>query len=332
MKILRFSILPSVFLIMVSGFLFDGKASPKRIEGTFLQFEPWMMKLDSASWRCELDAMRRAGIDLIIIQWLLYENRRFIPADSSSEDPLELIMDYADEQNMKVFVGLATEERWHERLTVPRYLDRISTINKRLADLAWAKYGRHRAFAGWYIPQELRYAEYSAGNIETLRSFYRSQSDHCRSISGGKVVSISPVLPAPGEGPEPEKYADVLGEILLGSGIDVIFLQDGVGAHRGRKGPEEIVSYFRSMRKICRKSRVSLWADVEIFKRKAHSSGSEPASIERIRRQIEAETPFVEGLAMFDFFHYMSPCRGEAQRELYEKFILLMQNEDSSLP
>ena len=37
-------------------------------------------------------------------------------------------------------------------------------------------------------------------------------------------------------------------------------------------------------------------------------------------RQLEAVAPHVERIVTFDFFHYISPFRGAAQRELYEGY------------
>jgi hypothetical protein len=148
-----------------------------------------MMNMDAAAWRDEMDAMRRTGIDLVIIQWLEHENMRFFPADSAACDPTRVILEYADEHGMRVFLGLATIDRWRERITYPRYLDRAAALSMRLADQAWASYGR------------------------------------------------------------------------------------------------------------------------------------EPASVERILKQIDAESPFVTSFVMFDFFHYMSPRRGAAQKKLYEDYL-----------
>jgi len=292
------------------------------VEGTFIQYEQWMMKLDREAWRLELDAMREAGITLVIVQWLEFQNVRFIPADPSAPDPTDIILDYADEHGMRVFVGLHTEDRWHERFSVPRYLDRAAAMSLRLADLAWARYGDHASFAGWYIPQEPRFAEYGREHLDLLRGFYRRQSDRCREISGGKPVAISPALSAPRDRPEPERFRAVFAGLLSGAGVDMVLLQDGIGAHRGEYDFDaKVVPYFRAMRDACREAGVELWSDIEIFQRKRASRGSEPARIERIRRQIDAAAPFVEGFVMFDFFHYMSPRRGEAQKKLFEDYL-----------
>ena len=40
----------------------DGAQWGIRLEGTFIQYQPWMTNLHERAWRQELDAMRRAEI------------------------------------------------------------------------------------------------------------------------------------------------------------------------------------------------------------------------------------------------------------------------------
>jgi hypothetical protein len=294
-------------------------ASRRRIEGTFVQYQSWMMGMDEAAWRRELDAMRGAGIELVIVQWLEHENERFIPADSAACDPTRVILEYADGHGMRVFLGLATIDRWHERITYPNYLERAAALSMRLAGQAWARYGRHPSFAGWYVPQELRYYDFKAEHVAALRGFLRRQSDHCRALSGGKPVAVSSCL---AQSTTPEAFRKLFGDMLAGSGVDFVMLQDGVGANRWEKRMDtKVVPYFRVMREICDDEEIGLWSDIEIFQHRTTGRGREPAPIERVLAQIEAESPYVESFVMFDFFHYMSPWRGEEQKRLYDAYL-----------
>jgi hypothetical protein len=296
-----------------------GAAAWRRIEGTFIQYQDWMMGMDEAAWRRELDAMRGAGVDLVIVQWLAHENKRFIPADSAACDPTRVILEYADEHRMRVFLGLATIDRWHERITYPNYLERAAAQSMHLAGQAWARYGRHPSFAGWYVPQELRYYDFKPEHVAALRGFLRRQSDHYRGLSGGKTVAVSACL---AQSTSPEQYRTLFAEMLAGSGVDVLILQDGVGANRWEKRMDtKVVPYFRVMREVCGEEEIALWSDIEIFRHRATGRGREPAPIERVLAQIEAESPFVSSFVMFDFFHYMSPWRGEEQKRLFEAYV-----------
>lgn len=297
-------------------------ALSRRIEGTFVQYEPWMTRLGRAEWRRELDAMRRARIELIVIQWLEFEGVRFFGNDGN--DPTRLILEYCDEHDMRVFVGLSHADIYWSRLKDPGHLDRAWASSAAVADEAWGRYGRHRSFAGWYLPQELRDATYPLQSMISIKDFYRKLGDRCRALSGDKPVAIAPAMSGTVSA---EKFGHMYATILPGSGIDIVMLQDGVGA-RGWDNDFErrIVPYFRAMAEACRLARAKLWSDIEVFRRSSKGGRSEPADIERIKRQIAVETPFVERFVMFDFFHYMSPHRGKAQKRLYERYLAEMKN------
>ena len=289
------------------------------IEGTFIQYQDWMMKMDARAWRRELDAMRRAGISVVIIQWLQMNDSRFIPSDGAALDPTRIILEYADRHGMEVFIGLAYADLWWTRLRDERYLTLAAVTSIHVANEAWARYGGHRSFAGWYLPQELRDANYPSHYIDALRDFLKGLGDRCRALSGGKRVVISPSMSGL---VAPDLFGRIYTSLLLGSGIDVVIFQDGVGARDWDKDLEpRVVPYFSAMRAACRTAGVAMWSDVEIFHHTGKRSGSEPASIERIKRQMAAESPFVSRFVMFDFFHYMSPYRGRAQKNLYKDYL-----------
>ncbi|MGD1048534.1 MAG: DUF4434 domain-containing protein, partial [Candidatus Krumholzibacteriaceae bacterium] len=238
----------------------DARRGP--IEGTFIQYQDWMMKLDARAWRREMDAMRRAGLRLVIIQWLQTDNSRFLPDDTTAADPTRVILEYADAHDMRVFVGLSYADFWWKRINDVDYLDRIAVKNMRLADEVWKRYGRHRSFAGWYFPQELRDANYPSQHFPRIRDFLKQLGDHCRALSGDKPVSIAP---AEAGLEAPDVFRDVYTSILLGSGVNILIFQDGVGARDwGSDLEERITPYFRAMRAACDASGVELWADTEI--------------------------------------------------------------------
>jgi hypothetical protein len=296
-----------------------GLPARSRIEGTIIQYQDWMMKMDARAWRHEMDAMRRAGIHIVIIQWLRMNDSRYIPSDPGAVDPTRIILEYADRNGMEVFIGLAYADFWWKRLRDQRYLDLAAAASTQIADEAWARYGGHRSFAGWYLPQELRDANYTPQMIDGLRTFFKGLGDHCRSLSGDKRVLISPAMSGLIAS---DLFERTYTTLLLDSGIDVVIFQDGVGARGWDKDLERrVVPYFGAMRAACRTAGVELWSDIEIFHRAGKPAGSTPASIERIKRQIAAESPFVSAFVMFDFFHYMSPRRGAAQKKLYEDYL-----------
>jgi hypothetical protein len=304
-------------------------AAVPRLEGTFIQYQDWMMKIDAAAWRRELDAMRRAKIRIVIIQWLQMDESRFIPPSSADTDPTRVILDYADEHGMQVFLGLATENRWLAGYSSTGYLDRAAAASIRIADEAWTRYGRHRSFAGWYIPHEMRDAYYNSKQIIQLRDFLRRLSDHCRAISGDKLVSMSPTFS--GQVP-PEIFQRLYIDLLTGAGVDILMLQDGIGVRGWNDADLEtrVVPYFRAMQGVCETVGMELWSDLEIFHRREGTRV--PTTIGLLKRQIEVESPFVRRFVTFDFFHYMSPFRGDAQKKLYEDYLRQVVDAERTSP
>jgi hypothetical protein len=289
------------------------------IRGTTIQYQDWMMRLGAKEWQRELEAMRRAGIDTIVIQWLRDGTSSFFPRHRWSHDPTEAILSYADDHGMRVFVGLAHADLWIKKLRDPRYLERAAAESFGVADEAWRRYGEHRSFAGWYLSQEPRDANYNPGQLVELRDFFRQLGDSCRSLSGGKPVSVAPALMG---FVRPAAFAAAYATMLKGSGVDIVMLQDGMGAREWGSGIDTTaVPYFKVMNAVCDSVGADLWSVIEIFEKGESPSGRVPAPVERIEKQIAAESPYVTSFVMFDFFHYMSPYRGEKQKKLYKDYL-----------
>lgn len=304
--------------ILLASFLVVPPASPPvglRLEGSFLQYSDSMTNRTFAEWRRELDAARAIGLRTIIIQWLSHGNHEYMPA-GSGPDPTEHILRYADAHGLRVFVGLRGDEAWWSNWKDAAYLDALAAASERIASLAWKRYGHHRAFAGWYIPTELWDAPFTDAQIAALRRFFRSISTHCKSLAGGKPVAIAPFFS--GLTP-PKRVSEIYAALLTDSNVDVLMLQDGVGARGWDTEIEErVVPYYQAFRDACLAAGVELWSDLECFRledRKTHAFG--PAPAERILEQLAAEAPFVRRFVTFDFFHYMSPSCGKQASNLY---------------
>src|SRR5437016_3915509 len=90
-------------------------ATLKLITGGFIQYQGWMIKsqrnptgLDERAWEDEIEAMRSAKMDTVVIQRLEADGASFIPVpgDRGAVDPTEIILRYADAHSMNVFLGL----------------------------------------------------------------------------------------------------------------------------------------------------------------------------------------------------------------------------------
>lgn len=84
--------------------------------------------------------------------------------------------------------------------------------------------------------------------------------------------------------------------------IDCIAYQDEIGVEKIKV--EESAGYFERLYHLHKKaSRARLWADVEVFRfeGKVYQSALLPAPAERVIRQLEAVSPFVEKIFIYQY-------------------------------
>lgn len=304
------------------------KAAEPRLQGTFIQFQKWMLEMKRDAWTRELTAMRDAGITTIVLQWEKYDSERFYPGYLNlGRDPTEYVLDFADANGMKVLVGLHFESAWWKEWDNEDFLASAARKNARIAKRIWKRYGRHASFAGWYIPFEMNDADYELETIESYRAFLRKISDACKELSGSaSTVAMSVYfqgrISATGMGA-------LYSRILKGAGIDVLMVQDGVGANSWDDLITAFVPrYMRALQKAAREAGAETWLVAEAFasvKDAAGNSVREPVRVDRLQEQLRWGAPFADRVLTFDFFHYMSPYRGAAQKKLYDDYLKLVR-------
>lgn len=289
--------------------------APARLTGAFIQIQGWMMDLTPEDWERELVALRDAGLDTIIVQYLQYNDARYLPAAAADPDPIGWILDFTDAHGLTVFLGTTADEgwwRWDEA-----YLERALEERKALTREIHDRYGAHRSFAGWYFTEECS-GGLTLERVALLRDYFRAQSDHCKSLRD-LPTAFAPYF---SDDTPLERMRTIYRDLLDGAGIDILMLQDGVGARGWDENLEErVVPFFQMFAEVCLERGVTLWSDLESFRlNRGNRRRFVPADIDRISRQIIAEAPHVAKIVAFDFFHYMSPYRGDAQRRLYEAY------------
>lgn len=290
--------------------------APPRLAGGFIQLQGWMNKLTPEDWRREIDAMHRLGMTTIVIQYLQYNDVSLIPEDPTAVDPTGTILKLADDRGMTVFLGTAAEDGWWkwDADYLRGALERRRALTRKIVD----RYGSHRSFAGWYFTEEAS-GFMSPEKTRQLRDYFRALSDHCKALREQPVAFapfFSDLTPL-------EEMRRIYSELLDGAGIDIMMVQDGVGARGWDDALEaKVPPFFAMFRDVCRQTGVRLWCDLESFEREDPEKefGFIPTEIERLERQLKAVAPYVEQIVTFDFFHYLSPYRGERQRALYEGY------------
>lgn len=326
------SLLACVLATIAAPIAARAQPAVSRLGGSFIQYADEMQGWAPATWEGVLDQMRDLRMNVIILQMLARENRDssthwFIGAPGQN-DPTGSILDYADRNGFRVFLGLYLPQ-WRGSMTESDFLDRLQAQCATVATQAWNRYlasASHPSFAGWYIPLETWTADYGPEEISRLRSFFRGVDAACQSVAGERPIAISPFISQ--ARPPPCRVQQTYSQILSGSGIDIVLLQDSVGAQGWDSGiREHAAPYFQAFRSACKTSGARLWANLESFR--IAGGKFEPCTPDRFRAQFDAAGPFVEEFVTFDFVHYMntaaslsgwSPSRKDAMRALQEGY------------
>lgn len=295
-----------------------------RLSGTFIQFQAWMMKMKREEWTRELDSLRNAGLTTIIVQWAKFDTDHFFPGFIPRADPLKWIFEYADRNNMKVYLGLHFDSAWWKEWDDEDFLNRSVKKTAKLAKTLSRKYGRHDSFAGWYLPYEMSDADFEDDSLALLHSFF-TRATKAAKDARNKPVTVSVFFNAKYW---PEIAADTFVRVFKDSGIDAFLVQDGVGANSWttRETMNDIVvPYLTAFRTVARASGAELWGVAELFAsvRDANGAVTErvPQTIATLKDQLHLEAPLVDELVGFDAFHYMNPNRSEATRRLYQGYM-----------
>lgn len=294
------------------------EAGRPRFAGTFLQLDGGNSAWSREEWEREFASMQRLGMNILIVQWAATPARVYYPSATMpgyqpSPSPLDTIIELAEKYGFSVYLGPYMNDAWWSQYMREEFIQQeLATTEKVAAELV-GLYGDSPAFAGWYLPYEVNATPlFTPAGRRRAAGMLRQAAGIFEKLTPGRPVTVSPFfdrwLPV-------GMFESWWKEVLNESGVDVVFLQDGVGT--GRKiSPELAGRYFEAMRRATAAAGVKLWSDLEIFVEGAWT----PAPWDRIAAQLQAEAPHVEGFVVFEYNHYMSPVRGGAAVELYAAY------------
>lgn len=288
--------------------------------------------------RDSIDAMKRLGMNVLIIAYVEYQGTFFYPSEiefydhdvkrmaRGREHPFDVVgtvLSQADKNGMHVFLGIGRggdtyllwefeKAGWKERNAAA--LDLGRWVAKEL----WDRYHHHPSFYGWYFTHEMN-------DLAKASAYYDPLADFCHSLSPDK-----PVLVAPAGTPL------ITPQSLAASRVDIFAYQDAVGSgyvpHKNTFNPENRIAMLDTIYAKYRDwhagTNKHLWSDLEIWEMDGSQGygGSYPPTFRRVKRQIEIEAKYVQMLTGYAYFGFLRhpEARGgvpdERARRLHDEY------------
>jgi len=296
-----------IVLACLSAVAQDG--SRPALRGSFLQpalGDAWTLQ----QWSNEFHYMRKAGLDQMVLQWTadskgkttIYPSGLAGYSQNTQHDVVDRALDAADASGVRVYLGLQINDDWWTiYLSDKSWLDHEAKLANVLADDLWKRYSHHKSLSGWYLPFEVDNVATTPAEWDNLVAFYRVVGSHLHKLTAGKPILISPFFSTAAD-LSPSQWQTMWEYILKRSPLDILALQDGVGA--GHTTKNDLPAWFSAVGNAIQNSRpqTQFWADTETFNR-----DSEPRGIHSIVNDMRAVEPYVSNYLSFSFNHYLSP-------------------------
>ncbi len=233
--------------VLDGGFVMLGPPNDRKA----LQFTPDLKRFTDADWKAYVRAMADAGMDCLIImsthQFVLYQEEVqklhahfdsavFPKTDITAKDPIAAILEEAEVQNVKVFLGIGCA-----------YGNRGSFEE---VDEVYERYHGYKAFYGWYQAKECNMQDFDIGEWGFLEVLAKRMRSH---------APVKPILNSPYEMPGEE----IVAYIEKIDFCDILMPQDWIGQKRlNLKQSKEMLHILRDTYVKVGKH---VWANCEAF-------------------------------------------------------------------
>jgi Domain of unknown function (DUF4434) len=301
------------------------------LQGTFLQLQRHQLEWRNTDWNKLFDYFNQLKLSRIVIQWAAYDDVEFYhaaPGAPAEDTTIESILKLGDDNQMRVFVGLAYQSAfWEEAaLGVPRadaYLrnarDRSLAIASQLAPMV----NRHPCFEGWYLTEEIDDGSWVTPEARlALFDHLHSTASRLHELTPGHPVALSGFSNGR---TEPHSFAAFWNALLGATGVDVVFFQDGIGA--GKLNFAQLPPYLSALQRVVESRQRQLDVVIETFRQVAgppiddRPFRAEPASLDRIRQQMAVAAPYSEHLIAFSVPEYMTPLGDLRAASLFAQYL-----------
>lgn len=288
-------------------------ASAKPISGSWFEFQhhatvegvdwnPALVRFTAEQWEAKVQEMCDIGMRYLVLMSTALYNRAFFPTSIfapwqlACADPLEAVLAAADKRGARFFIGDGFYGDWKS----PGIITDPAAAKKRrqaMEELV-RRYGHHPSFYGWYWPNEASINPYFS---DAFIAYVNAGSRLARQLTPQAKILIAPY------GTRLARPDDAYIRQLDAMDVDIVAYQDEVGV--GKSKVTETSAIFERLRRAHnRAQKARMWADMEIFEFQdgVYNSALMPAPFERVRRQIEALSPWVDEILAYQVLGMMN--------------------------
>ncbi|WP_418894779.1 DUF4434 domain-containing protein [Limibacterium fermenti] len=303
------TILAGSFSSEIQAALAGNSRKIKPIEGAWFEFQHhnvaegkyWdetLKTFTAKQWEAKVKEIADSGIRYLVLLDVAINGRTFYSSslqpshEMGCDDPLETVLNAADDCGIRFFISndyFGDYKNPYFLMTDPE----IGKLRLKGMNEIAEKYAHHPSFYGWYYPNE-------TGISGHYDDFFIDYVNTC-SEEAAKLTPNAKTLIAPYGTRNVKEDAKYVKQIEM-LNVNYIAYQDEIGVEKTQV--DESARFFERLYRLHQKaSRSSLWADVEIFRFEGdvYRSALLPASSERVIRQLEAVSPFVEKILVYQY-------------------------------
>jgi hypothetical protein len=277
-----------------------GAGARHGLRGAFLELSN---DRSASFFQSAIEEMAELHMDIAVVQTESYLQQPNFARNPVDRALIRAVLDQAATSGLKVHLGLALPE-WgngdESLASNASFIDGAISASKQSLDMLLQDFAGHAAWSGCYLSVEL-WTPGSAGQLGQLPRYASEVSQYVKQ-KGSFAVSISPFISDSAKD-DGAATRTAFAALLSASAIDIVALQDGVGA-RGLSTAklDANLPYYRAMIDACQ-SRCEVWANVESF----NSDFTTAASWERFLAQMQTLAPLVPSQITYEYTHYLMP-------------------------